>query len=313
MRPPQVVPSLSVCLLSLLCGCAADAAVDSRPDRGGSGSAGVAPTPQNVAGSPSGPRNFDNPGLAPIAGTGAPIALPEAGAMAVKDESCGKITAIVRDFTPATNPDFEHETGFDLSSLLTGSPGMKGLVKPMLEHGYPAYAHPGATAVTTGPEEFYQWYVDTPGVNMRFEIPLPLTEVTPGHFVYDSAEFFPIDGMGFGNFQSHNHNYHFTSEIRTKFTYRGGEVFTFRGDDDVWIFVNGTLAVDLGGMHSPLEGVVDMDQFALANGLTRGETYPMDVFQAERHTTGSTFRIETTIECVTPAEPPPPPPPPRPD
>jgi fibro-slime domain-containing protein len=154
--------------------------------------------------------------------------------------------------------------------------------------------------------------VDTPGVNMRFEIPLPLTEATPGHFVYDNSEFFPIDGMGFGNYQAYNHNYHFTTEIRTKFTYKGGEVFTFRGDDDVWIFVNGVLAVDLGGLHGPLEGRIDMNQFAGANGLVAGETYSMDIFQAERHTTGSNFRIETTIECIQMVEPPPPPPPPPP-
>ncbi len=36
-------------------------------------------------------------------------------------------------------------------------------------------------------------------------------------------------------------------------------------------------------------------------GLTLGETYPMDIFHAERHTNESNFRIETTIQCfVTP-------------
>lgn len=187
---------------------------------------------------------------------------------------------------------------------------MPGPAAP-LENGYPAYALPGASTDTHSAQLFYQWYVDTPGVNMRFEQALPLTEDTPGHFVFDSTEFFPLDNLGFGN-EGNPHNYHFTTELRTKFTYKGGEVFTFRGDDDVWIFVNGVLAVDLGGLHGPLEGTVNMDSLAVQNGLQVGQTYSMDVFQAERHTTGSNFHIETTIECFTVVKPPPPPPPPSP-
>src|SRR5207342_1605069 len=121
--------------------------------------------------------------------------------------------------------------------------GHKGIVKPLLENGYPAYALPGASVDTHSAQLFYQWYVDTPGVNLRFELPLPLTEDTPGHFVYDSTAFFPLDNMGFGN-EGNPHNYHFTTELRTKFTYKGGEVFTFRGDDDLWMFVNGQLVID---------------------------------------------------------------------
>ena len=266
-----------------------------------------------VGGSPS----FGNSDAAVTQVTGgslAPDPAQDAGATMIRDQNCGQITAIVRDFTPDTNSDFEMDNTIDFTNLasLIGGQGQKGIVKPMLENGYPAYAPAGATAMTHSALQFYQWYVDTPGVNQRFEVPLPLTEDTPGHFVYDSTAFFPIDGKGFGDYMASGHNFHFTTEIRTKFTYHGGEVLTFRGDDDVWIFVNGVLAVDLGGMHSPLAGTVTMDQFAQQNQLVKGMTYSMDIFQAERHTTGSNFRIETTIDCFTIVKPPPPPPPPPP-
>jgi fibro-slime domain-containing protein len=83
-----------------------------------------------------------------------------------------------------------------------------------------------------------------------------------------------------------------------EFPYRGGEVFTFKGDDDVWLFVNGRLAIDLGGVHGVMTGTVDLDQSAASLGITPGQTYRMDIFHAERHTWASNFRIETTLACI---------------
>jgi fibro-slime domain-containing protein len=40
---------------------------------------------------------------------------------------------------------------------------------------------------------------------------------------------------------------------------------------------------------------------ALALGITPGGQYQMDIFQAERQTTESNFRIETNIRCFQPA------------
>jgi fibro-slime domain-containing protein len=147
---------------------------------------------------------------------------------------------------------------------------------------------------------FNQWFNDTPGVNMEFEQDLVLTETTPGVSVYDSTAFFPLDGMGFGNTPGEAHNYHFTTEVHVAFEYAAGQVFTFRGDDDLWIFVNGKLALDVGGLHEDLQGTIDFDAQASALGITPGQTYDMDIFHAERQTEESNFRIETNIQCFTP-------------
>ena len=113
-------------------------------------------------------------------------------------------------------------------------------------------------------------------------------------FAFSDGSFFPLDGQLFGN-QGRPHNYHFTFEVSTAFAYRGGEVFRFTGDDDVWVFINRRLAIDLGGVHGPESASVDLDARAGELGITSGEIYSLHLFFAERHTTQSSFRVETTI------------------
>ena len=179
------------------------------------------------------------------------------------------------------HPDFEHLVGDD--------PGIVG--KVLGADRVPTYPHAGATKTITSPQTFAQWFHDVPGINQSTPASLVLERTSQSPLLYSFSDdtFFPIDNRLFGN-EGNAHNFHFTLELHTELEYRGGETLFFRGDDDLWVFVNDKLVIDLGGPHPTEDSSVALDTL----GLTLGSVVPLDVFFAERHRNSSTLRVDTT-------------------
>jgi fibro-slime domain-containing protein len=205
-----------------------------------------------------------------------------------------------------------------------------GIVQSTLgADGKPVFASQGTPVpVVTSAGTFCWWYHDTgctvggPYAKPVFldaagaPTTLTLAQGVSGTYTFSSAQFFPIDGLGWNagatpqvdtdcepNLPNAPRNFSFTSELHYLFTFSEATaagpapaVFSFTGDDDVWAFINNRLIADLGGVHSPASSTFTLTPNALALngqplGLVDGGWYSIDLFQAEAHVCRSTYNL----------------------
>jgi fibro-slime domain-containing protein len=221
--------------------------------------------------------------------------------------------------------------------------GVLGAVDDVLgDDGRPVLSTADASFLPAA--SFNQWYRNVATVNLPVIDDLTLRAAGDGSFLFDSAllvdteegQFDPLLGLGFQapraggqTLESQElcvvdrvpgeagvvgagtpRNMSFTTETRFVFEYAGGETFDFSGDDDVWVFVNNRLVVDLGGLHEVADGGFTLDDAGIASvqqegptgsaltlidevdtGMTVGSVYEAVLFHAERHECGSNFKL----------------------
>lgn len=216
------------------------------------------------------------------------------------------IEVTVRDFRGASgnyHPDFING---GISGLRTG------LVATSLDaDNKPVYAGSGGGSDAAGNissvASFASWYrscnAATPSLSCVSEHQVtvmanvdPLTNV----LTYSNNSYFPLDGLTPGavwDAGGNNHNYFFTTELALKLTYSAanGNDFSFTGDDDVWVFINGQLVLDVGGIHAAETRSFNLNNLAASLGLVDGQEYDFRMFHAERHWTQSTLNIMSDL------------------
>lgn len=206
------------------------------------------------------------------------------------------LTGTVRDFIPgslvpgSSNPDFESGIGGTVP----------GMVNSTLTGNAPTPVKFGAPGYVTSPASFAEWF-GAAAPSRSHAITLDETAPGSGIYRYSNSSFFPIDGELLGN-QGRSHNYHFTYQIAASFGYEPGtgQTFTFTGDDDVWVFFDKQLGIDLGGVHGADSRSVNLDTL-FGPGKAAGN-YSFDFFFAERHTSESNLRIETSLTLLPPSQ-----------
>jgi len=228
------------------------------------------------------------------------------GAPSVRSAYTGEIGMCEISLLAATIRDFNSD---DSSFNHAGGCGSTGYVKPTLGTGRKPLptlkidknCNPGDSARMAN-----EWFTTdntyTHSATTCIDIPLQLDSA--GNYAYNNQLFFPIDtfltlpngkanpfNVQAGGEDNKPHNFNFCMEMHGNFDYKTGQDFHFRGDDDVYFFINNRLVVDLGGVHGPEKGSVDLDTL----GLTVGQSYPWDLFFCERHTTGSDILITTSM------------------
>ena len=126
----------------------------------------------------------------------------------------------------------------------------------------------------------------------------------------DTTGFYPIDGLGYEQsgllsktsaINNGNNNGSFTLRGESQFVYEHDKelYFTFTGDDDVYMYINGKLALDLGGAHGRNTKTVNLNDLnAKEYGLGEGQVATFTFFYMERCSDASTFGIETNMELV---------------
>jgi len=227
---------------------------------------------------------------------------------------------------PAGHPDFENSA---ITASTCSNVVITGMVDPHLgADGKPVFLSSkgsGACVKITDATTFASWYHKSDlGAVVASTVNL-VKQAGTTTYVFDSdtdepyktlGGFYPLNGIGWQSAAScapcsvapvptwcsqcpgntattqAGKNFSFSSELRYPFTYSGGEVFSFTGDDDVWVFINGVLAVDIGGIHGRSAASVTLDAaHATTFNLVVGGMYEIAVFQAERHVTQSNYKL----------------------
>lgn len=128
--------------------------------------------------------------------------------------------------------------------------------------------------------------------------------------VAENYGFYPLENLGYEQpgllkktsiIDGQNRNGGFTLRGESQFVYKkdANLYFTFTGDDDVYMYINGVLAMDLGGAHGRNSKTVNLNDLdATKYGLKEGQVATFTFFYMERCSDASTFGIKTNMELV---------------
>ena len=162
-------------------------------------------------------------------------------------------------------------------------------------------------------DNFYRWFHEISGISKRYDRTITFNRKgNTNAYIYGGSGIFPLDditnnadSVSRNDSNSKKHNFNFTAHmsIPIKAEMNGQETFSFSGDDDVWVYLNGVLVMDIGGLHEAIGGsftintdgtitsTVQNHTKSIDAGLIKNRVYTLDFFYAERSTSESNTEI----------------------
>ena len=115
---------------------------------------------------------------------------------------------------------------------------------------------------------------------------------------YNGTNLYPFSDDGL----AHNNLFGMQYEVKFELTedYVGPLEYYFFGDDDMWVFLDGRLVCDIGGVHSSVGAYVNLWDY-----IRKGDAgeHTLSFFYTERGLSGSTCYMQFTLPSVSSAEP----------
>jgi fibro-slime domain-containing protein len=234
------------------------------------------------------------------------------------------LAVTIHDWSAASNDFEEARDGKE-----DGVKGTKGMVLPTLGPDKKPKKNPASTYPFS--HNLDNWFItdsltaDLNKKNYQSCYDLPISKSLDGYWQYSSLDeyttgFFPLGDPAKSHFPTDpkhqncyttdidvkscmgappdkpdavkDQNFNFCMEMHANFKYEKGQKFNFIGDDDVWVFINNKMVIDIGGAHWPIKDSVLLDT---VQGITAGNRYDFDLFYCERQFSGSNLLIKTSI------------------
>ncbi len=192
--------------------------------------------------------------------------------------------------------------------------------------GYNANGNGTISLQTVNEKDYFYYSANEASITTKYPF-LPVVDAEGAYAGQTDSYYFAEDGkrsFTLDNDTYYGRNYGYTMVSNGEFVYQENEnlYFEFEGDDDVYLFLNGELVLDLGGGHSVSSCRFNVNdyvkwakkvladptsytdaQVARANALNLddGEIASFDFYYMERHGYGANMRILTNMHITDPA------------